>query len=274
MKIKPKQIFFQIFMVIVSILTLFPIFFVYNNALKPNMEISNSFLSITKHFYLAGFKYILIDKKAYTFLINSFIVVIGAILICLIVSILVSFRLARFNIKFGNGIYLLFLAGIILSHQTSIVPIYIILSSIKLINTYFGLMLVFSAWNLSLSILIITAFFRSIPKELQDAATIDGCSNTGFLMRIMLPLSKAPISTAALLSVIFVWNDLILPLTLINNPKMKLVSSSLIYFKGEYFADYNLLFSAIAFMILPIIILYLVFQRYFISGTFAGAIIE
>jgi len=223
---------------------------------------------------MGGFKYIIIEKQAYIFLLNSLLVSLGAIFICLFVSILVSFRIARFNIKFGNGLYVLFLGGIILSHQTSIVPIYLILKSLKLFNSYIGLMFAFAAWNLSLSILIITAFFRSIPKELHDAAKIDGCSDLGFLTRIMLPLSKAPISTAALLSVIFVWNDLIFPITLVNNPKMKLVSTSLIYFKGQYFADYNLLFSAVAFMIFPIIILYLVFQRYFISGAFAGAVVE
>jgi len=273
-KIKIRKVLFQILMVVVSIVTLYPIFFIYNNSLRTNMEISSSFLGVAKSFYIQGFKYIIVDKEAYLFLINSIIVVTGSLAICLIISILVSYRLARFNIKFGNGIYIFFLLGIILSHQTSIVPIYIILRYLKLINTYFGLMIAFSAWNLSISILILTAFFKSIPKELEDAATIDGCSNIGFLLRIVLPLAKAPISTAALLSVVFIWNDLIFPITLINSPKMKLVSSSLIYFKGQYFADYNLLFSAVGFMILPVIVLYLIFQRFFVSGIFAGAIKE
>jgi raffinose/stachyose/melibiose transport system permease protein len=162
--------------------------------------------------------------------------------------------------------------GLVLSHHSSIVPVFLILKGLHLLNTHFGLMLAFSAWNLSLAILIFTAFFRSIPGELQNAATIDGCSNTGFLLRVVLPLSTAPICTAALLTTVFIWNDLMFPMTLINSPNKKLVSASLIYFKGQYFADYNLLFSAIAFMILPLIVLYWIFQKYFVSGVFAGAI--
>ncbi len=274
MKIRLRKVILQIFIILIVLATLYPVFFVYNNSLKTNMEISSSFLSVAKSFFVGGFKYIIIEKQAYIFLLNSILVSFGAIFICLFVSILISFRISRFNIKFGNGLYILLITGIVLSHQTSIVPIYLILKSLHLFNSLIGLMIVFAAWNISLSVLIITAFFRSVPKELYDAAKIDGCSDLGFLTRIMLPLSKAPISTAALLGFVFVWNDLIFPITLISNPKMKLVSTSLIYFKGQYFADYNLLFSAVAFMILPIIILYLTFQRYFISGAFAGAVVE
>lgn len=269
-----KKIVTQVFLVILSIFTLYPVFYIYNNSLKTNSQINSSFLSVTKTFYIDGFKYIIIEKKAGLYLFNTIFVVLGAVLICLTLSILVSYRVSRFNIKFGNIIYIVFLFGIILSHQTSIVPIFIILRTIKLLNTFFGLMLAYSAWNLSITILIITPFFRSIPRELQDAARIDGCSNFGFLFRVMLPLAKAPIGTASLLSILFIWNDLIFPLTLIQSPNLKLVSSSLMYYKGQFFTNYNILFSAIAFMIFPLIVLYILTQRLFASGVFQGAVIE
>jgi raffinose/stachyose/melibiose transport system permease protein len=261
-------------MVIVCLSTLYPVFFIYNNAIKSKLEISKSFFNIAKGFDLTGIKFIFFEKQGYRFLLNTFIVVAGALAICLFISILVAFRLSRFNIKFGNGIYIFFLMGIILSHQTSIVPIFIILRKMHLVNNLFGLILAFSAWNLSLTILILTAFFRSIPKELQDAARIDGCTNFGFLFRIMIPLSKASIATATILATVFIWNDLMFPLTLMTKERLKTVAVSLIYFKGEYFSDYSLLFSGISFMILPLIILYIAFQKYFVSGALAGSIKE
>jgi raffinose/stachyose/melibiose transport system permease protein len=258
--------------IVLALVTLYPVFFIYANSLKTNAEISKSFTTLPTRPFLGGFDYIIVDKKAYVFLLNSLFVVLGATAICLSVTVFASYRIARHRVKLGNLIYLFLLLGIILSHHSSIVPIFIILRGFGLINSQVGLMIVFAAWNISITMLILTEFFRSIPAELYQAAIIDGASNRAFIAKILLPLSRAPLATAILLGAVFVWNDLMLPMTLISSPTKKLVSSSLIYFKGQYFADYNLLFSAVAFMILPLVILFWTFQRYFVEGVFAGAI--
>jgi raffinose/stachyose/melibiose transport system permease protein len=263
---------FHLGAIIIALVTLYPVFFIYANSLKSNAEISRSFMSLPLKPFLGGFKYIIVDKQAWIFLLNSLLVAAGAIAIGLFVTVLASYRIARHHVRLGNLIYVFLLMGIILSHHSSIVPIFLILRRFGLINRYFGLMLVFAAWNVSITMLILTEFFRSLPAELQQAAIVDGASNRAFIMRILLPLSRAPLATAILLGAVFIWNDLMFPMTLISAPLKKLVSTSLIYFKGQYFADYNLLFSAVAFMILPLIVLFWTFQRYFVEGVFAGAI--
>lgn len=151
---------FHLVAAILVVVTLYPVFFVYANALKPNAEISQSFMSLPLKPFLGGFKYIIVDKQAYIFLLNSLLVVVGATAIGLLVTVLASYRIARHRMKLGNVIYIFLLLGIILSHHSSIVPIFIILRGIGLLNRYLGLMLVFAAWNISLAMLILTEFFR------------------------------------------------------------------------------------------------------------------
>lgn len=273
-KIDVKKIFTYIFLVILCLIILYPLFFIYNNAFKKEIEFSDSFIKLTKGFNFEGFKHIWVTRQAYNNLLNTLITLLGSLILSISLAISVSFRISRYKIMGGNTIYIFFTMGIILSHVTCVLPIFVILKALHLINNYFGLILAFTAWNLSISILFLTAFFRSIPKELQDAATIDGCSDLGFLLKVLIPLSKAPISIVILLNTLFIWNDLIFPQVLTSDPKMKLVSVTLIYFRSEYSAEYNILFSAIAFMILPLIVLYISFQRFFVIGTFSGAMIE
>ena len=163
------------------------------------------------------------------------------------------------------------LIGMMLPMQTALVPINIIYSKLNLLNTYFGLFYVYIGFGISYCILIMRGFMLGIPKDIDEAACIDGCNKWQLFYKIILPIAKPAIATLFITDFLSTWNEYLLASVIINDNTMKTVPVGIMTFVGEHGTDYGYLCAGVLVSVIPVMIVYLIFQRYFVEGM-AGAV--
>lgn len=182
-----------------------------------------------------------------------------------------AFALTRLNIKHKTGIFIFFLIGMMLPMQTALVPINVIFSKLGLLNSYFGLFYVYVGFGISYGILILRGFFKGIPKDIDEAAYIDGCTKWQLFWNIILPIAKPAVATLVITDFLATWNEYLLASVIINDNAKKTVPVGIMTFVGEHGTDYGYLCAGVLLSVVPVLIVYLVFQRYFVEGM-AGAV--
>jgi raffinose/stachyose/melibiose transport system permease protein len=203
---------------------------------------------------------------------NSLLVMLattsGVVLICS----LAAFVFARMEFRAKSLAFNLFTLGLMFPINIAILPVYFVLRQMDLIDNLWGVIVVQTAFQLSGNILILRGFFTAIPAELQDAAYIDGCTALDFFWRILLPLARPALSAVAALTMIVSWNDLLVPLVVINNDKLWTLPLGTMQFQGQYGQDLSLVSAFVALSAIPTLIFYLLAERQIVSGLTAGAL--
>lgn len=256
-------------------ITLFPLVWVLSTSFKPNEEAINfppKFLpeKVTFNNYV----FVLTDPGLVRSLINSFVVSVGSTALSVVVSALGGYAFARFEFKGKNLIMSIILGLFMIPVVINIVPLYTMLSNIGMLNSPIGLILTFQILIIPLNILLFKNYFETIPKELEEAALIDGCSRLGVLKRITIPLSTPGFAIAAVLSFRFSWNEFILPIVLANRPDSVVFQVALYQFISLYRIQWGYLTAGITLAIIPVLVLMLSFQKQMIKGLTIGAIRE
>lgn len=206
-----------------------------------------------------------------TYMKNDFIVSGLKVPLGIIVEALAAFALTRLNIKHKTGIFVFFLIGMMLPLQTALVPINLIFSKLGLLNSYFGLFYVYIGFGISYGILILRGFFKGIPKDIDEAAYIDGCTKSQLFWKIIFPIAKPAIATLVITDFLATWNEYLLASVIINDNAKKTVPVGIMTFVGEHGTDYGYLCAGVLVAVIPVLIVYLIFQRYFVEGM-AGAV--
>lgn len=208
---------------------------------------------------------------------NSLIVMLFTTSITVIVCALVSFVFARMEFRGKNFYFNLFTLGLMFPINVAILPVYFVLRQmeqfgINMIDSLAGVILVQTAFQLSGNIMILRGFFTAVPKEMQDSAYIDGCTNFDFFWRIMLPLVKPSLAAVAALVMIASWNDLLVPLVVLNSDSRWTLPLGVMQFQGQYGSDLALISAFVALSSIPTILFYLFAEKQIVSGLTAGAI--
>jgi raffinose/stachyose/melibiose transport system permease protein len=163
-------------------------------------------------------------------------------------------------------------ALLIVPAPVSIIPLYVIVSKLHMMDTYFALILPYTAGGIPLSVYLLRAFFAAIPRELVDAARIDGCNEFSAFLRVVLPISRSGLATVAILAFVGAWNEFFLALIFIHNPDLLTLPLGLQTFFFQYHVEWPYYFAGLSTAIIPVVIVYLVLQRQFISGLTAGVL--
>lgn len=203
---------------------------------------------------------------------NSAIIAVGAMAIATILAIPASYGLARFQFKAKKAIILVFLITQMLPSTLVLTSLYIMFTKINLVNTYWAPILADATIGLPFSVIILRTYFISIPKELDEAAKIDGCGHLSAFVKIMLPIAKPGIVVAAVFSFVYAWGDLIYGITFITNPNMRPITSSIYNYVQQYQTLWN---STMAFGIIaisPVVLIFIFMQKYIVSGLTNGAV--
>ncbi|EJF40758.1 ABC transporter, permease protein [Clostridium sp. MSTE9] len=203
---------------------------------------------------------------------NSVIISVGTMLIATALSIPAAYGLARFRFRARKIIVLLFLITQMLPSTLVLTSLYIMFSGINLLNSYWAPILADATIGIPFSVIILRTYFISIPKELDEAAKIDGCGYFSAFFRIMLPIAKPGIVVAAVFSFMYAWGDLIYGITFITDPTMRPITSSIYNYVQQYQTLWN---STMAFGIIaisPVIVIFIFMQRYIVSGLTNGAV--
>jgi raffinose/stachyose/melibiose transport system permease protein len=208
----------------------------------------------------------------WTMLSNSLLVMVGTTTGVVFICSLAAFVLARMRFKLKGLAFNLLTLGLMFPINVAILPVYLMLRQMGLINNLWGIILVQTAFSLSGNILILRGFFMAIPTELQDAAYIDGCNAFGFFWRILLPLARPALSAVAALTMVVSWNDLLVPLVVIDKDILWTLPLGTMQFQGQYGQDLNMVAAFVTLSAVPAVIFYIFAERQIVSGLTAGAL--
>lgn len=201
---------------------------------------------------------------------NSLLITVGVTVLTVLLSSMLAFVLSRVQFR-GRGLLFNILSlGLLFPLVIAMLPIFIQVRQLNLINSLWGVILPLVAFGLPGSVVILRSFFTSIPSELEDAAYIDGCSMFGFFRFILLPLARPALTAVATLQVIVAWNEYLLPLLVLNDPKLWPLPLGIMQFQGQYGTDYARIMAYVTLLIVPAVAFYLFAEKYIVTGLTGG----
>jgi ABC-type glycerol-3-phosphate transport system permease component len=206
------------------------------------------------------------------YFLNSVVISLGSTAIALVLAVFASYGFARFRFRGRRAAQAFVLVGQLLPTAAIVVPLFVILQTLGLVNTYLGLILVYTILTLPLAVWMLTSYFRAIPVELEEAAIMDGASRFAILFRITLPLSLPGIVAVVVYAFVTTWNEFIFALVFAQDASVKTLPIGIAEFMGEFTTDWGAVMAASLIMTLPIVIAFLLLQRLFVGGLAAGAI--
>ena len=221
---------------------------------------------------LDNYRTVLFNSNIPRYFLNSVIISLGSTAIAIGLAIFASYGFARFNFRGKSGYQAFVLVGQLLPTAAIIVPLFITLRYLGLVNTYLGLILVYTILTLPLSDWMLTSYCRAIPIELEEAAIIDGASRLGILFRITLPLSLPGVVAIVVYAFVTTWNEFIFALCFATDSRVKTLPIGIAEFSTEFNTDWGAVMAASVIMTLPVVALFMLLQRLFIGGLTAGAV--
>lgn len=202
---------------------------------------------------------------------SSTLIAVTTTLLMVGVSALAAFAFARFAFRGRELLFTLFTAGLMFPFAAAILPLFVLLRSADLLDNPLGVILPQAAFGLPLTIVILRGFFREIPGELEEAATLDGCGAFGFFWRILLPMARPALGTVSVLAIVGSWNNFFLPLLVFNDPKWWTIPVGVQQFQGQYVSDTARIFAYVVVAMVPALAFYAVAERQLIGGITLGA---
>lgn len=256
----------------ISILVLYPIFLMVVNSVKDYSEFLINSLGLPNRYDFMSYYRAFMKAKFFYALPNSIYLTGLAVIILIGLGSMAAYPIARIKLKFNQLILRVFLAAMIVPCQVLVIPLFILLRKAGMINSLTALSLVLTASLLPLTIFVYTEFMKGIPKELEEAAIVDGCGSGKVFFRIIFPLAKPATVTVIILTSLDIWNNFFYPLIFLTQPEKLTLSVAVFAFKSFEIVRWPDMFAAMSMIVLPIIILYLILQRQLIKGMIAGAV--
>jgi raffinose/stachyose/melibiose transport system permease protein len=202
---------------------------------------------------------------------NSILIAAVSTLVVVLASALAAFVFARYAFRGRELLFTLFTIGLMFPFAVAILPLYILLRQLNLLDSPFGVILPQVAFGLPVTIIVLRGFFRTIPPDVEEAATLDGCTPFGFFWRILLPMARPALATVSVLAVVASWNNFMLPLVVFNDPDWWTLPLGVNQFRGQYAADAARILAYVVVSMVPALALYVVAQRQLVSGLTSGA---
>jgi multiple sugar transport system permease protein/raffinose/stachyose/melibiose transport system permease protein len=262
----------HLFLLTVAATCVFPLLWMVASSLKTQEVIFRDMSLIPKEFHLQNYYHAWREGGFGRYFLNSIIytscVVIGIVIVCS----LAAYAFSRLRFPGRNLLFFMFMAAMMIPIPGSFVPLYVLLTKLHLRNTALGYILCMINVGLSTSIFLLKTFFDKMPKELEDAARIDGCSKLGIWWNVALPLSRPVLAVVIIFNALNVWNEYVLALIIFDNKDLMPLQRALMVFRGEFLTNYPLLMAGLTITALPIIILYLLMQKYIVKGVTSAAL--
>ncbi len=263
----------HIFLISVAVTCLYPLLWMIVSSLKTQDMIFKDISLIPHQFRLEN--YVLAWKEGGfgRYFLNSIIYTTSVVFGIVIISSMAAYAFSRLQFWGSKALFIMFMAAMMIPIPGSFVALYVLLNKLHLRNTPVGYILCMINVGLSTSIFLLKTFFDKMPKELEDAARIDGCSKIGIWWHVALPLAKPVLAVVIVFNALAVWNEYILALIIFDNRQFMPLQVALQTFQGEFVTNYPLLMAALTITALPIIIVYLLMQKYIVKGVTAGAVV-
>lgn len=250
----------------------FPLFVVIINSFKGRMEILDNPLSLPDSWSFANYREAYNTMDFGHALLNSLIVTVLSVVVIIVFSSMLAYFLVRWKSRWSTLIYFALVASMIIPFQALMIPFVKIYGSLDLLNSKWSLIFFYLGFGLSLATFMYHGFIKNVPKELEEAAMIDGASRIRVFWSVVFPILKPITTTIAILDVLWIWNDFLLPSLVLISDENRTLPLSTFYFFGKYTSEYGLAMAALVLSIIPVIVFYLLMQRQIIKGVMDGAV--
>lgn len=270
-KLHQPKVLLYFLLAVLALIVLYPIFWIFLNSFKSISEmLENSFnIPAILHFenYVKAWK-----SGLSSYFLNSILLSVVSILFITLISSLAAYGLTRFRFKFRGLLFTAILCGMSLSIESSFVPLFKMFQTLHLYNTRIGVIILYVAFRVPITVFLMRSYFISFPKDIEEAARIDGCGSFGIYWRMILPIGKPILASSALVNMIFTWNEFMTALIFLEDKNKMTIPVGLTALKGEALQQWNIQLAAVVIASLPMIIAFLCMQKSFVNGLTAGSV--
>lgn len=267
-----REIVFTILLLPLAIIWIYPFLWMVSAALKTDQEIFGGLGLIPETFQWGNFARAWTDARVGDYFINTLIITFSSVVIVVTTTAMMGYVLGRYQFPGKKIVLGFFVATVFLPEGYTIIPVFELINFLNLGNSLAGVILAQSGGAHIVTILLFAGYFSQLPKDLEEAAVLDGAGFLRIFWQIFLPLTKPVVATAIIMQFMHSWNDFLLPLVLtLSRPDLRTLSVGIYSFQGEFFTDWSGMAAAATISLMPIIIVFLFLQRYFVEGI-AGAV--
>ena len=260
------------FLILFTNIFLYPILWLVINSFKTNQELFASPWSFPSSFSIENYVRAIVQGNIGRYFFNSIIVTMGVVLISTVLSAMAAYGITRLRWKLSKTILSIFLIGMMVPSHATIIPLFIMFNKLGINNTYLAVIIPHVVFSFPIAIFILTGFFTTIPREIEEAAVMDGCSIPRVFLSVICPMTTPSLVTVAVITFINAWNDLLFPQIFLSDPAMMTLPVGLTTFMGRYSTDYVGMVAAVVITIVPSIIVYSLLHEKIIEGMTAGAV--
>ena len=266
--------FKQLIMILMSISVLFPIFYMIMTSFKTKMDYVGNRLGFPEQFVLSNYTTAFQGKTFALWLTNSIIVTLGSVILSTIISALAAYSFSRLRFAGKEKLFNFIITLMVIPPVVMVTPLFVTMVKLGLVNNYFGAIFVYSGLLIPFSVYLLRNFFITIPQSLLDSAMIDGCSRFKAFIKIVIPLSMPAIMTLIIVNALWVWNELLIAIIFLQKTELRTLMVGLTVFRGRYKVDQPVIMASLLLASIPMILLYLFGQRFFVRGMMAGSLKE
>jgi ABC-type sugar transport system, permease component len=265
--------FLMLFLFIVTILSVYPLIWLVLFSFKNNIEIfGGNIVGLPSQFLWSNYVEAFASAKVSLYLLNSIFVCAVTILATIILSSTTAYAITRMKWKLNNSVLMIILLGLMIPIHSALLPLFIILKNLKLLNSYWALIIPYTAFAIPMAVYILTGFLKTIPLELEEAACIDGCSIYKIFSKVVLPLIKPALATIAIFTYLATWNELMFAVTFISEPNLKTLTVGIMSMVGNYNTSWGPIGAGMVIATLPTIMIYTLLSSQVQKSLAAGAV--
>jgi ABC-type glycerol-3-phosphate transport system permease component len=260
--------------VLLAIISLYPLFFVFINSVKGRGDYAGNKIGLPEALVFDSFVKVFLDERFMRWLGNTVLLTIASVIVCLLLAGLAAFAMSK--MKFAGRSFTLssIIALMVMPVIVMIIPLFVSFGKLNLNNNYLGVIIIYVGVLLPFNIYLLYSYFVTVPNSILDSARIDGCNNFQIFFRIMIQLARPAFMALLVVDVLWVWNELIISLIFLQKEHLRTLMVGLTLFQGRFTRDVPLIMAGLFTGIIPILILYIFTQRYFVRGLVAGSIKE
>lgn len=262
----------NVILLLFSITCIFPAIWLIYSSLKEKAEFYHSPIALPENPSIEHYISIVLESDLIKWLFNSFRTSILSLFCILLIGFTIGYILSRYRFKGRNLLYVYFLVGMLIPVHALMVPMYVMFTRMGLNDRWFTLILPYTALSLPIAVFLVESYVKSIPREIEEAAAIDGCSRIRTIYTIVMPMCRPILITIGIIQFFYIWNEFTFSLILIDSQELMTIPVGLTLFKGQFSTDYPRMMTAMVLAILPTMIIYFIFSKRIIKGMVAGAV--
>lgn len=254
-----------------AVAIIYPLLWMFLSGFKTTSQLFNNTWALPESWSLVNYVAAW-NQGVGMYFMNSVIVTVATIILTILFGSYAAYALSRFEFKHKRLVVMLVVGGLMLPPEVSLIPLYKLLQALHIYNTYFALIIPYTAFRIPFTVFLLSSYFVTLPREVEESAYMDGCSTFRVFWSIVLPMSRPIIATAALLTAMAAWNEFTFGLVFIESDRLKTIPVGLMNLRGAFSTNWSVLLAALSISALAMIFLFIIFQKQFVRGITSGGV--